>query len=193
MAANITTFQNGVVAGDKIGEQWLNECYDEVKDTSTGHDHDGSDSKKVDYDNLTNPPIIILDSGSTTHVASTTGFENITSFAIPDDLGDDEIVIDFFGRNASDSGFRVTIGATSTPTGNDYTSTTALYSSINLRMMKDPNSNNEIGIANANSNSTVVLNQSLFTLNAAETVYLGGLVNSGVSYYVRWMAYRVKA
>jgi len=47
MAANITTFQNGVVAGDKIGEQWLNECHDKLVDTSTGHDHDGTDSKQI--------------------------------------------------------------------------------------------------------------------------------------------------
>jgi len=33
--------------GDYAEETWFNDCYDSVKDTSTGHDHDGTDSKYI--------------------------------------------------------------------------------------------------------------------------------------------------
>ena len=50
--ADHDTFQDGVVDGDTMSDGWFNGCYDAVKDTSTGHDHDGTDSKKVTTANL---------------------------------------------------------------------------------------------------------------------------------------------
>lgn len=77
MAANITTFQNGIISGDKIGEQWLNECYDEVKDTSTGHYHDGVGSRVVP-----GTKVLILYTGTGFDESAITGEDNSTSYEL---------------------------------------------------------------------------------------------------------------
>jgi len=39
------TFVETIADSDQLNEGYFNECYEAVKNTSTGHDHDGTDSK----------------------------------------------------------------------------------------------------------------------------------------------------
>lgn len=65
--ADHDVFENGVVDGDTISDGWINGAYDSVKDTTTGHDHDGTDSKQIkDMDS----------SGATVTFNTTTGHDH---------------------------------------------------------------------------------------------------------------------
>ena len=47
MAADHDQFEDGVNDGDTISDGWYNGCYTKVTDTSTGHNHDGTNSRKL--------------------------------------------------------------------------------------------------------------------------------------------------
>jgi len=72
--ANVDAFQE-VDDGDTIFDGWLDGCYEAVKNTTTGHDHDGTDSKKLDWDTCWTDAVH-------THASDAEGGTTLTGVAI---------------------------------------------------------------------------------------------------------------
>lgn len=161
-----------------------------IENTSTGHDHDGTDSKQVDYSNILSTPFTILGSGYVegNDSASQLGIVD-TSFSTPDDLGNG--VVALFIWSSTDKPNEVNLSYVA---GNQ---TLLVYDGSDQEFSfilfgRDTSTGDMLYSLFGNSivgGSTV---ETDFTLNAGETFYLESVAVNDTDYKYRWMAVLIR-